>query len=205
MKETNLIREWILDGAEYQPFWSFVAPEKTQSAAIKNAEWGRSPIDQRVMARLEHEGLQPKQEVDKRTLLRRVTFDLTGLPPTLEEIDIFLNDDRPDAYARLVDDLLERESYGEHMARYWADLVRLADTAGMHKDFNRDFTTYRDWLIRSFNTNLPFDEFIANQLAGDLYEEPSQDQLVASGFNRLHLIIDRGTALPEEKSTQERC
>jgi hypothetical protein len=197
-RETNLIKQWILDGAEFQPFWSFVAPDEAPLAPINNAVWGQSMIDQRIMARLEQEGFQPKEKADKRTLLRRVTFDLTGLPPTLEEIDAFLNDDRPDAYERLVDDLLQRETYGEHMARYWADLVRLADTAGMHKDFNRDFTTYRDWLIRSFNSNLPFDEFITNQLAGDLYKEPSQDELVASGFNRLHLIIDRGTALPEE-------
>ena len=148
------------------------------------------------MAKLEKEGLEGKGEADKRTLLRRVTFDLTGLPPTLEEIEAFSNDDGADTYARLVDDLLQRGAYGEHMARYWADLVRLADTNGMHKDFNRDFTRYRDWLIRSFNDNLPFDEFVRYQLAGDLYENPSRDQLVASGFNRLHLIIDEGTALP---------
>jgi len=197
-EERAVIKRWILDGAEYQSFWSFLAPEKSAAAKIENEKWGEGSIDNRVLARLEREGLQPKDEADKRTLLRRVTFDLTGLPPTLEEIDTFINDESPQAYAGVIDDLLDRESYGEHMARYWADLVRLADTNGMHKDFNRDFTTYRDWIIRSFNANLPFDEFVKYQLAGDLYEEPSRDQLVASGFNRLHLIIDRGTALPEE-------
>ncbi|MEK6237601.1 MAG: DUF1549 and DUF1553 domain-containing protein, partial [Planctomycetales bacterium] len=110
----------------------------------------------------------------------------------------FLDDDSPEAYAKLVDRLLEKKAYGEHMARYWADLVRLADTNGMHKDFYRNFSTYRSWLIRAFNDNLKFDDFVKFQLAGDLHPEPSPDQLVASGFNRLHLIIDRGTALPEE-------
>lgn len=196
--ELALVKQWILDGGAYQPFWSFIPPRKTPASAIQNTAWGQGFIDNRVMARLEAAGLAPSGEADKRTLLRRVTFDLTGLPPTLEEIDAFLADNSPKAYENLVDGLLQRGSYGEHMARYWADLVRLADTNGMHKDFNRDFTTYRDWLIRSFNDNLPFDAFIKYQLAGDLYENPTQDQLVASGFNRLHLIIDRGTALPEE-------
>ncbi len=196
--EQALIRQWILDGGEYQPFWSFIPPKRAPVTPLQNAVWSEHPIDQRVMARLEAEGLTPKAEADKRTLLRRITFDLTGLPPTLEEIDAFLADERPDAYERVVDELLSRPSYGEHMTRYWADLVRLADTNGMHKDFPRDFTTYRDWLIRSFNNNLPYDEFLTYQLAGDLYAEPTQDQLVASGFNRLHLIIDVGTALPEE-------
>jgi hypothetical protein len=196
--ERELVRKWILDGGDYQSFWSFVPPAKTSPTPIKNVSWGASMIDNRVMAKLEEDGLEPNEEANRRTLIRRATFDLTGLPPTLEEIDAFLNDERPDAYRHLVDVLLQQPSYGEHMTRYWADLVRLADTNGMHKDFNRDFTTYRDWLIRSFNANLPFDEFVKHQLAGDLYEKPTHDQLVASGFNRLHMIIDRGTALPEE-------
>ncbi len=197
-EERAKIKQWILEGGEFEPFWSFIPPQHRPPAVLQNGAWGQGYIDNRVMGRLESAGLQPKAEADKRTLLRRVTFDLTGLPPTLAEIDAFLKDDGPDAYERVVDDLLSRGAYGEHMARYWADLVRLADTNGMHKDFHRDFTTYRDWLIRSFNENLPYDDFVKYQLAGDLYAEPSQDQLVASGFNRLHLIIDVGTALPEE-------
>jgi hypothetical protein len=196
--EMAQIRQWILDGGEYQPFWSFISPTRSSPPEIKNTSWGAGLIDGHVIARLEEEGLQPKVEADKRTLLRRITFDLTGLPPSLEEIEEFLGDESPKAYENLVDRLLDRDSYGEHMTRYWADLVRLSDTNGMHKDFPRDFSTYRDWLIRSFNNNFPFDEFIKYQLAGDLYDDPSQDQLVASGFNRLHMIIDRGTALPEE-------
>lgn len=196
--ELAAVRQWIQDGGEYQPFWSFIPPRNAPPAEVSNPVWGESIIDNRVLARLEDAGLQPKSESDRRTLLRRVTFDLTGLPPTLEEIDAFLADDSPQAYEHLVERLIGRESYGEHMARYWADLVRLGDTNGMHKDYPRDFSTYRDWLIRAFNENLPFDDFLMYQLAGDLYDDPSRDQLIASGFNRLHLIIDVGTALPEE-------
>ncbi len=197
-EEQALLKQWILEGAKYEKFWSFVPPKRTPPREVKDKKWRQGMIDPYVMARLEKGGLQPKTEADRRTLIRRVTFDLTGLPPNLDEINAFLKDDSSDAYATLIDRLLEGDSYGEHMARYWADLVRLADTNGMHKDFYRNFSTYRSWLIRAFNDNLRFDDFIKYQVAGDLYAEPSEDQLVGSGFNRLHLIIDRGTALPEE-------
>ena len=136
-----------------------------------------------------------------RTLIRRVTFDLTGLPPTRTEIAQFLDEHQqsPDqAWEQLVDRLLARPQYGEHVGRYWLDLVRFADSNGMHKDFYRNHVAYRDWVIRAFNNNLGYDDFLRYQLAGDLYPQPTQDQLIASGFNRLHLIIDVGTALPEE-------
>ncbi len=196
--EQELFKQWILEGAEYETHWSFAAPQRRPPREVKNEAWRQGIVDPYVMARLEQESLTPKPQADKRTLIRRVTFDLTGLPPSVDQIAAFLEDDSPDAYEKLVDRLLEDDAYGEHMARYWADLVRLADTNGMHKDFYRNFSTYRSWLIRAFNDNLRFDDFIKYQLAGDLYPEPSEDQLVASGFNRLHLIIDRGTALPEE-------
>jgi len=150
------------------------------------------------MARLEEEGLEPQPRADSRTLIRRVTFDLTGLPPTLPEIGDFLADQSQDAYERLVDRLMESPQYGEYMAKYWLDLVRFADTNGIHHDHFRELTPYRDWIIRAFNENLPFDLFLSYQLAGDLYEQPSLDQQIASGFNRLHLVIDVGTSLPEE-------
>ena len=197
-KERDLIKRWILQGAPYAKFWAFEPPQRTPTPTPADKSWRSGYIDPYVKARLEQKGWQPKNEADKRTLIRRVTFDLTGLPPTLPEIERFLKDDSPQAYDRLVDRLLKSPTYGEHMARYWADAVRLADTNGMHKDFYRNFSTYRSWLIRSFNTNLSFDKFLTYQLAGDLYPKPTQDQLIASGFNRLHLIIDRGTALPEE-------
>ena len=150
------------------------------------------------MKKLESTGITPSPEADKRTLIRRLSLDLTGLPPSREEVRKFDSDDSGDAYEQLVDKLLSREQYGEHMARYWLDLVRFADTNGMHKDYYRNSVAYRDWVIRAYNQNLRYDEFVRYQLAGDLFPDASSDQLIASGFNRLHLIIDVGTALPEE-------
>lgn len=196
--ELELFRQWIEGGAPYEAFWAFVPPKSPVLPSVKQESWSRDPIDLFVLRRLEAEGKAPSPEAEKRTLIRRLTFDLTGLPPTREEIQEFLADSSADAYQKLVDRLLARPQYGEHMARYWLDLVRFADTNGMHKDFYRNFITYRDWVIRSFNDNLRYDDFVRYQIAGDLYEAPTNDQLVASGFNRLHLIIDVGTALPEE-------
>ena len=200
--EKKLIRRWILEGAKYEKFWAFVPPRPQDVPLPKNGQWSARPIDRFIMARLEKEGLEPSPKAAKRTLIRRVTFDLTGLPPTLEEIQTFLNDSSERAYENLVDHLLEKPQYGEHMARYWLDLVRFADTNGLHHDHYREMTPYRDWVIRAFNDNLSFDQFITYQVAGDLFTEPSLDQQIASGFNRLHLIIDRGTALPEESFTR---
>ena len=197
-KEQSIIKRWIEEGAPYEKFWAFVPARKPKIPKIKNSTWSKQPIDLQVLAKLDSLNLKPSPEADKRTLIRRVTFDLTGLPPTRDEIKVFLADDRPKAYEALVDRLLDKKQYGEHVARYWLDLVRFADTNGMHKDFYRNFIAYRDWVIRAFNENLGYDDFVRFQLAGDLFPDATSDQLVASGFNRLHLIIDRGTALPEE-------
>ena len=197
-KEQAIIRSWIKAGAPYERFWAFVPARKPDTPRVRNRKWSRQPIDLHVLAKLESLGLQPSGEADRRTLIRRVSFDLTGLPPTLDEIKAFLADDRRNAYEALVDRLLAKKQYGEHLARYWLDLVRFADTNGMHKDFYRNFIAYRDWVIRAFNDNLGYDDFTRYQLAGDLFPNPTNDQLVATGFSRLHLIIDRGTALPEE-------
>ena len=201
--EQELIRRWIDAGARYEQFWAFEPVRRPDSPRLKHLElkhldWSRQPIDQHVMQRLDELGLEPASEADRRTLIRRLSLDLTGLPPTTSEVRAFLADQSSTAYENLVDRLLQQEQYGEHMARYWLDLVRFADTNGMHKDFYRNFVAYRNWVIRAFNDNLPYDDFVRYQLAGDLYEAPTDDQLIASGFNRLHLIIDRGTALPEE-------
>ena len=193
-----IIRRWIEAGATFDTFWSFTSVRMPPIPAVANDKWSHRPIDRLVLNRLEREEISPSREADKRTLIRRVTFDLTGLPPTRDEIDAFLSDTNPNAYESLVDGLLARPQYGEHMTRYWLDLVRFADTNGMHKDFYRNFIAYRDWVIRAFNSNVGYDDFIRYQLAGDLFPNATDDQLVASGFNRLHLIIDRGTALPEE-------
>lgn len=197
-REKELIKKWIEQGAEYEAFWAFVSPMRPDVPEVKNKEWSRQPIDQFVMRRLEREGVVPKARADRRTLIRRLSFDLTGLPPTREEIAVFLSDEKPGAYERLVDRLLAKPQFGEHMAKYWLDLVRFADTNGVHHDHYRDLTPYRDWVIRVFNENLPYNDFVRYQLAGDLFPNASTDQLVASGFHRLHLIIDRGTMLPEE-------
>lgn len=196
--EKALIKRWILEGAAYADFWAFVPPREHAVPTPMNAGWSDQVIDRFVMERIEKAGLQPKARADKRSLIRRVTFDLTGLPPTPEEIHAFLADESTDAYEKLVARLVTKPQYGEHMAKYWLDLVRFADTNGLHHDHYRDMTPYRDWVIRSFNDNVPFKSFIVDQIAGDLHPEPTEDQLIASGFNRLHLIIDVGTALPEE-------
>ena len=197
-EEKALIKSWIEAGAIYEEFWAFVPAKKTVPPKVKNPQWSTQPIDLYVLAKLEAAGLKPSAQADKRTLIRRVSFDLTGLPPSRDEVKTFLADTSPKAYETLVDRLLAKKQYGEHVARYWLDLVRFADTNGMHKDFYRNLSAYRDWVIRAFNDNLGYDDFLKYQLAGDLYPQATHDQLVASGFNRLHLIIDRGTALPEE-------
>ncbi|MFT5127543.1 MAG: hypothetical protein ACI8W8_001146 [Rhodothermales bacterium] len=188
--EQALFKEWIESGAKYEAFWAFVPPQKPEP--------DRNSIDALVRERLKGDGLKAAAQAEKRALVRRGSFDLTGLPPSPEEIHAFLADDSPDAWEHLVDGLISRSAYGEHMARYWLDLVRFADTNGMHKDFYRHMSPYREWVIRAFNDNLSYADFLRYQLAGDLFAEPSTAQLLASGFNRLHLIIDRGTALPEE-------
>ncbi len=201
-EQKEIIKRWIEAGAEYTAFWAFVSPKKPALPECENRDWGRQPLDRFVLSRLESERLLPSPAADRRTLIRRVTFDLTGLPPTRDQIDAFLADKSPDAYERLVDRLMAKPQYGEHMTKYWLDLVRFADTNGIHHDHYREMSPYRDWVIRSFNANLRYNDFVTYQLAGDLYPEPTRDQLTASGFNRLHLIIDRGTALPEESYTR---
>ncbi|MDB4756353.1 PSD1 and planctomycete cytochrome C domain-containing protein [Mariniblastus sp.] len=197
-EEKALIKKWILAGAKFQKHWSFAGGKKPPIPKSLPPAWDHGDIDRFVFDNLRRKGLAPKQSAEKRIQIRRLSLDLIGLPPTVQEIDGFLKDDSPESYERLVDRLLQRKGFGEHMARFWLDLVRFADTNGIHHDHAREVTPYRDWVIDAFNNNLPFDQFVADQIAGDLYDSPTTDQLVASGFNRLHLIIDRGTALPEE-------
>src|SRR5262249_13705671 len=163
-KET--FRRWIAEGAEYQPHWSFIAPKRPPLPAMKNTAWVRNPIDYFVFAELEKKGLQPAPEADRRTIARRVSLDLIGLPPEPAEVEAFVKDARPDAYERFVDHLLESPHWGEHRGRYWLDAARYADTHGIHFDNYREMWAYRDWIINAFNKNLPFDKFTINQLAG---------------------------------------
>ena len=178
-KQIELIKEWIDQGAKWQMLWSFVPPKRPPLPEVKDKTWPRNPIDNFVLARLESEGLKPSQEADKATLLRRVYFDLTGLPPTPAEIDAFLADRSPEAYEKRVDQLLASPHYGERMAMPWLDMARYSDTHGYHIDSLRDMWAWRDWLIKAFNQNMPYDEFTIEQLAGDLLPNATLDQKVA--------------------------
>ena len=192
--QRDLLRRWIESGAEYQEHWSFVAPIKPRVPT--NVE--ENPIDAFLVERLKVEGLQLSPLADRRTLIRRITLDLTGLPPTPAEVESFLADKTDDAYSRRVDELMNRVRYGEHMARYWLDLARYADTHGLHLDNERSMWPYRDWVVEAFNKNIPFDEFTRWQLAGDLLENPTREQLIASGFNRCNVTTSEGGSINEE-------
>lgn len=197
-QQVELLQRWIAEGAEWKAHWSFIKPERPPLPAVKNKNWPRSPIDAFILARLEQEKLRPAKEADRHTLIRRVTFDLTGLPPTPAEVEAFVADQSPEAYERLVDRLLQSPRYGEHEARYWLDVARYGDTHGLHLDNERSMWPYRDWVVTAFNRNLPFDEFTIEQLAGDLLPAPTRDQKVASGFNRCNVSTSEGGAIDEE-------
>jgi mono/diheme cytochrome c family protein len=193
-----LIRRWIAEGAAYSTHWAFVPPVRKHLPPVKNAAWPRNPIDRFILARLERAGLQPTAEADRTTLIRRVTLDLTGLPPTPAEVDAFLADPSPNAYEKVVDRLLRSPRYGEHMARFWLDAARYGDTHGLHLDNYREMWPYRDWVIKAFNSNKPYDRFLTEQLAGDLLPGATLDQIVATGFNRCHVTTSEGGSIEEE-------
>jgi len=197
-KQIELLREWIDQGAKWQSHWAFDPPKHPAIPEIKDKTWPRNPIDYFTLARLEAEGLKPSAEADKATLLRRVSFDLTGLPPAPAEVDSFIANQSPDAYEKKVDQLLNSLHYGERMAMQWLDLARYADTHGFHIDSLREMWPWRDWVIDAFNRNMPFDEFTIEQLAGDLLPEATLEQKIASGFNRNNMINFEGGAIPEE-------
>lgn len=191
------IKRWIDEGASWTGHWAFEPPVKAEPPAV-GGEWARSAIDQFVMDGLREAGLSPAAQADKRTLIRRVTLDLTGLPPTVAEVEAFLADGSADAYENLVDRLLESPRYGEHRARYWLDAARYADTHGLHIDNYREMWLYRDWVIDAFNRNLSFDEFTVEQIAGDLLPEPTEAQLIATGFHRNNVTTNEGGVIDAE-------
>ena len=188
-EQIKILETWIAEGAEYDEHWSFVPPER--DSKIDN-------LDHFIDLRLKAEGLTPQPEADRRTLIRRVTFDLTGLPPTPEEVESFVNDNSPKAWEKVVDRLLASEHYGERMALAWMDAARYGDTSVMHADGPRDMWPWRDWVIRAYNSNMPFVQFTVEQIAGDLIPDASVDQKIASGFNRNHATSDEGGAFAEE-------
>jgi hypothetical protein len=197
-EQKELLRRWVAEGAKWSAHWAFVPPRRPTLPTVKIAAWPRNALDTFILARLEKEGLAPSPEADKARLLRRVTLDLTGLPPTPAEVDAFLADKSPDAYEKVVDRLLASPHYGERLAVDWLDAARFADTHGYHIDSGRDMTRWREWVIDAFNHNLPFDRFTVEQLAGDLLPGATLSQKVASGFNRNHMINFEGGAIPEE-------
>ena len=195
--EIDTLRHWIESGAVYQKHWAFEPPVRSQPPKA-GTTWARNDLDRFVAAGLESRGLQPSPEAPRETLLRRLTLDLTGLPPTPAEVDAFLADVRPDAYEQAAQRLLASPRYGEQMAKYWLDLVRYADTHGMHIDNERGIWPYRDWVVSAFNRNLPFDQFTIWQLAGDLLPDATREQRVASGFIRCNMTTSEGGAIDEE-------
>ena len=197
-KQIDTVRRWIDEGAKWELHWAYVAPKRPAVPETKDPKWPRNAIDNFILSRLEREGLRPSPEADKVTLLRRVTFDLTGLPPTPAEIDALLADKSPNAYEKRVDALLASPRWGERMAMQWLDLARYADTHGYHIDSHRDMWPWRDWVVRAFNRNISYREFVIDQLAGDLLPGATTDQKIATGFNRNHMINFEGGAIPEE-------
>jgi hypothetical protein len=199
--EKDRLKHWIEQGAVYQNHWSFLPPRRPALPKVATTGWPRNALDYYILARLEAEGLRPSPEADRFTLIRRLTLDLTGLPPTPGEVDAFVADRRPSAYEQLVDRLLSSPHFGERMALEWLDASRFADTHGYHIDSGRDMSRWREWVIDAFNHNMPFDQFTIEQLAGDLLPNPTIGQRVASGFNRNHMINFEGGAIPEEYQT----
>jgi hypothetical protein len=197
-QQIALVRTWIEQGAKWDTHWAYSPPKRNEPPQVKASTWVRNPIDNFILARLERDGWKPSAEADKPTLLRRVTFDLTGLPPTPAETQAFLSDPSPKAYENVVDRLLSSPRYGERMALPWLDLARYADTHGYHIDSHRDMWHWRDWVIQAFNNNLPYDQFTVQQLAGDLLPGATLQQKIATGFNRNHMINFEGGAIPEE-------
>ncbi len=197
-EQVELIRQWIEQGAEWSEHWAFVPAKRSALPAVLNKTWPRNAIDHFILARLEKEGLKPSPEADRVTLIRRLTLDLTGLPPTPAEVGAFLADKSPDAYEKVVERLLASPHYGERLAVDWLDAARFADTHGYHIDSGRDMTRWRDYVIDAFNKNLPFDRFTVEQLAGDLIANATLEQKIASGFNRNHMINFEGGAIPAE-------
>lgn len=200
--EIQLLKRWQEQGAKYEGHWAFSPPKAVTPAKQTNDQWSRNTIDQFVLERLQQENLTPTNEAEKHTLLRRLCLDLTGLPPSVPQIDAFLSDKSPDAYERTVDRLLKSEQYGEHMARFWLDAARYADTNGYQYDLEREQWVWRDWVIHALNTNMPFDQFTIEQLAGDLIPGSTPQQKLATGFHRNHPITIEGGVIDEEYRTE---
>jgi hypothetical protein len=197
-EQIALLRKWVKEGAHYEPHWAFVDPKRPTIPVTKDQHWARNEIDHFILSRLEKEGLTPSPEADKHSLIRRVTYDLTGLPPTPEEVDAFVADTSPNAYEKVVDRLLASPQYGEHRAHYWLDVARYGDTHGLHSDDFLSIWPYRDYVIKAYNENKPFNQFVREQIAGDLLPDKNLDTIVASAYLRAGISSGEGGAVIEE-------
>lgn len=197
-REVAVIKRWIEQGAEYEPHWAFVAPKNQTIPKVGEEEWPTNEIDYFVLRKMEDRGMKPNPEADRERLLKRVCLDIIGLPPSLEMMDRFLADASPDAYEKVVDELLANPAYGEKMAVHWMDVARFADSHGFQDDSYRSQWPWRDWVIHAFNKNMPYDQFVTWQLAGDLLPNATKEQILATGFNRNHKITEEGGVIDEE-------
>jgi mono/diheme cytochrome c family protein len=200
-EEVALLKQWIAQGAPWQPHWAFIPPEKAAFPSVKNEAWVKTPLDRFILAKLEEKGLQPAPEAEPRVLFRRLHLDLTGLPPSKEDLEAFLTDyamEPEQALSQWIDRLMHSTAWGEHRARYWLDAARYGDTHGLHIDNYREMWLYRDWVIRAFNSNKLFSDFTVEQIAGDLLPKPKEDQLVATGFQRCNITTAEGGTIAEE-------
>lgn len=196
--EIALIKKWIQQGAKYEKHWAFIPPQKTKLPAVGNEKWVKNEIDRFILERLEQMNLSPNEEADKERLLKRVSFDITGLPPSIELMDAFLNDNSANAYEKAVDQLLAMPQYGEKMAVYWMDVARYADSYGYQDDNIRTQWPWRDWVIHAFNKNIPYDQFLTWQIAGDMLPDATKEQMLATGFFRNHKYTEEGGVIDEE-------
>jgi hypothetical protein len=201
-EQIALVKEWIAQGAPWQPHWSLIQPQAVPPPQVKDSAWVKTPVDRFILAKLEAAGLKPNAQAEAHALIRRVALDLTGLPPSPELVARYApKNDAPMAdatYSALVDELLKSPAYGEHRARYWLDAARYADTHGLHFDKEREIWPYRDWVVKAFNRNEPFDQFTVEQIAGDLLTKPTNDQLIATGFQRCNITTNEGGTIDEE-------
>jgi hypothetical protein len=201
-REVDLIEKWISQGAKYETHWSFIRPKKSVLPKVKDTKWAKNEIDHFILNKMEQKSLEPNQEADKEYLLKRLSLDLTGLPPGIAMMNQFMADNSPGAYEKAVDQLLKSPAYGEKMALHWLDVARYADSHGFQDDSYRSAWPWRDWVINSFNTNLSYDKFITLQLAGDLMPNATKEQILATGFNRNHKITEEGGVVDEEYRVQ---
>src|SRR6478609_8348562 len=196
--EIELLKKWIEQGAKYETHWAFTPPTSPKIPKVENEDWPKNEIDHFILAKIEEKGMEPNPEADKERLLKRLSLDLTGLPPSIEMMDKFLADKSSNAYEKMVELLLKSPAYGEKMALHWLDVARYADSHGYQDDNYRSQWPWRDWVIHAFNENLPYNTFITWQLAGDLMPNATKEQLLATGFNRNHKITEEGGVIDEE-------